>query len=208
MTNIYGIPMVDLTEVVMPEWQKNVKRLTDIVISAIVLIVFSPVYAIIALKIFKKPIYKQERIGLHGKPFMMYKFRTMVIDAENGEALLSSKDDPRIIKIGHFLRKYRLDELPQFFNVLKGDMSLVGPRPEREYFINQIVKDAPYYYMLSNVRPGLTSWGMVKFGYAQTVEQMIERANYDVLYLENMSIIVDCKIAIYTIKTIITGKGI
>lgn len=208
LTNIYGIPMVDLTEVVMPEWQKNVKRLTDIVISAIVLIVFSPVYAIIALKIFKKPIFKQERIGLHGKPFMMYKFRTMVIDAENGEALLSSKDDPRIIKIGHFLRKYRLDELPQFFNVLKGDMSLVGPRPEREYFINQIVKDAPYYYMLSNVRPGLTSWGMVKFGYAQTVEQMIERANYDVLYLENMSIIVDCKIAIYTIKTIITGKGI
>ena len=149
----------------------------------------------------------QERIGLHGKPFMMHKFRSMIIGAENGTPMLTLENDERITPLGRFMRKYRLDELPQFYNVLRGDMSIIGPRPERKYYIDQIVKVAPYYYMLQNVKPGITSWGMVKFGYANTVDKMVERAAYDILYLENASLLLDAKISIYTIRTILTGKG-
>ncbi len=137
----------------------------------------------------------------------MYKFRSMIYGAENGTPMLTAESDPRVTKIGKWMRKYRLDELPQFYNVLRGDMSIVGPRPERQFYIDQIVKSAPYYYMLQNVKPGITSWGMVKFGYANTVEQMVERASYDIIYIENASMLVDIKIAIYTLKTIITGEG-
>ena len=154
-------------------------------------------------------IYKQERIGLHGVPFIIYKFRTMYQDSEReGIPKLSCENDERVTRFGKFMRKYRLDELPQFYNVLKGEMSLVGPRPERRYFIDQIIQQAPYYQRLTNVRPGITSWGMVKFGYANTVEKMIERSRFDISYMENMSLIIDIKILIYTIKTIFTGKGL
>ena len=130
------------------------------------------------------------------------------MDAEASGPRLSSEGDSRITPVGRVLRKYRLDELPQFWNVLKGDMSLVGPRPEREYFINEIVKKAPYYTLVSQVRPGITSWGMVKYGYASSVEQMVERTRYDLIYLANMSNLVDVKILIYTVKTIVTGRGV
>ena len=139
---------------------------------------------------------------------MMYKFRTMYVNAEENGPLLASEDDCRITPFGRIMRKYRLDELPQFWNVLKGDMSLVGPRPERKYFIDEIVKKAPYYYLLHNVRPGITSLGMVKYGYAENVDKMIERMEYDILYYENMSLTLDLTILIYTVKTVITGKGI
>jgi lipopolysaccharide/colanic/teichoic acid biosynthesis glycosyltransferase len=152
--------------------------------------------------------FKQERIGYLGKPFTIYKFRTMYTDAEQNGPLSASDDDSRITSFGRIMRKYRLDELPQFWNVLKGDMSLVGPRPERKFFINEIVKIAPYYYLLHNVRPGITSLGMVKYGYAGSVDQMIERLEYDMLYYENMSLTLDLTILIYTIKTVITGKGV
>ena len=208
MNTIYGIPMVDLTAVHMTGFQKNVKRLFDVVVSLVMLIVLIPVYLFFLLLIREKPIYRQERIGLHGKPFIMYKFRTMRLDAEAHGPCLAQEDDSRVTPWGGFMRKYRLDELPQFYNVLRGDMSLVGPRPERSFFIGQIVKQAPYYYMLSNVRPGLTSWGMVKYGTATTLDQLIERADYDLLYLENMSLSIDIKIAIYTVKTIVTGEGL
>ncbi|OAV73341.1 putative colanic biosynthesis UDP-glucose lipid carrier transferase [Bacteroidales bacterium Barb7] len=132
----------------------------------------------------------------------------MYTNAEENGPLLSVGNDARVTPFGAFMRKYRLDELPQFWNVLKGDMSLVGPRPERRHFIEQIVKQAPYYYLLHNVRPGITSLGMVKYGYAVNVSQMIERLRYDIIYYENMSLVLDITILIYTVRTVVTGKGI
>lgn len=211
MNTIYGTPLIHITQDIMPAWQKSLKRMGDFFVSLVVLTVFFPVYLITALVVkFTSPgpvFYSHERIGLHGKPFTMYKFRSMVQNAENGKPQLSSDHDPRITKFGKFMRKTRLDEIPQFYNVLIGDMSLVGPRPERKYFIDQIVALAPHYKHLHKVRPGITSWGMVKFGYAENVDQMLERMKYDLIYIENMTLAVDFKILIYTVLTVVRGKG-
>lgn len=212
MSNIYGSPMIDVSTCGLSESEKNLKRVLDIFISSIAIGVLIPVYLFLALKIKidskGSVLYKQERLGYHKKSFMMYKFRTMIKDAESEGPALSKVNDERITPFGRFMRKYRLDELPQFWNVLKGDMSLVGPRPERPFYVDQIVERAPYYTLLYQVRPGITSWGMVKFGYAQNVDEMIKRLRYDILYLENVSLLVDLKIIIYTVKTVITGRGI
>jgi exopolysaccharide biosynthesis polyprenyl glycosylphosphotransferase len=210
---ITGIPLIDVTENNFSEAEKNIKQSLDKLISVIILILLSPIYLYLMIRIKMDspgPIFlKQERIGYMGKPFDICKFRSMREDAEKDGPLLSAGvEDPRVTKFGRYMRKYRLDELPQFWNVLIGDMSIVGPRPERKYYIDRIVKQAPYYYLLHNVRPGITSWGMVKYGYASTVEQMIDRMQYDILYYENMSLLLDTKILIYTVKTILTGKGI
>jgi exopolysaccharide biosynthesis polyprenyl glycosylphosphotransferase len=212
LSNIYGQPLIDITSCAISEGDRNLKRLGDIIFSIIALILVSPVIGVLAILIkldSKGPVFfRQERIGYHRKPFTLYKLRTMRVDAEgDGTTRLSRPNDDRITPLGRFMRKYRFDELPQFWNILKGDMSLVGPRPEREYFIKQIMAKAPYYALMFQIRPGLTSWGMVKFGYACNVDEMIERLQYDVLYLENMSILVDIKIIIYTVRTVLLGRG-
>lgn len=205
-------PIINITKVNIPSSAKNLKRLGDIICSALALIILSPVYAAVALAIkldSKGPVfYRQERIGYHKKPFMIIKFRTMHTDAENEGPQLTREDDSRVTRLGHWLRKYRIDEFPQFWNVLKGEMSLVGPRPERQYFIDRIIQRNPAYVLLHQVRPGITSWGMVKFGYANDVDQMVERLGYDLLYLENVSLSVDMKILLHTVSTVITGKGL
>lgn len=212
LSDIFGEPFVDLTTPSLSEASKNVKRMMDVVVSVATLLILSPLYGVLALLVKRSspgPVfYRQERIGLKQRPFMIYKFRTMCTDAEADGPRLSVEDDPRITRIGRTLRKYRLDELPQFWNVLKGDMSIVGPRPERAYFIEQIMKEAPYYALVYQVRPGITSWGMVKYGYASNVAQMVERTRYDLIYMSNMSLFVDLKILIYTVKTVVTGRGL
>jgi exopolysaccharide biosynthesis polyprenyl glycosylphosphotransferase len=209
---ITGFPLFDVTSNSFPEGEKNIKQTLDKLVSLFVLVLLSPVYLYLMFRVkndSKGPIFiKQERIGYLGKPFILYKFRTMQKDAEKNGPTLSNPNDERITKLGQTMRKYRLDELPQFWNVLKGDMSIVGPRPERKYYIEQIVKQAPYFYLLHNVRPGITSLGMVKFGYASSTGEMIERMKYDILYYENMSLMLDIKIIIYTFSTILTGKGV
>jgi lipopolysaccharide/colanic/teichoic acid biosynthesis glycosyltransferase len=188
------------------------KYFSDILFSVLILIVLSPFLLLLSLLIRisgKGPvIYSQDRIGKGGKPFLIYKFRSMVFDAERGQPLLSGSDEERITKIGKFLRKYRIDEIPNFLNVLKGHMSIVGPRPERRFFIDQIVKRAPEYRELHKVKPGITSWGQVKYGYASNVDEMIERLKFDLYYMEHRSLWFDLKIILYTLGTILKGKGL
>lgn len=211
--NVAGVPLADLTTVGISESQRNIKRVIDVAVSALALLLLSPVMAVIAILVKRDSpgpvIYSQCRVGMHCRLFMIYKFRTMWNDAEaDGCPRLSRDRDPRVTPLGHFLRKYRLDEIPQFWNVLKGDMSLVGPRPEREYYEEQILRLAPHYTLVHQVRPGITSWGMVKYGYAASVDQMVERLAFDMVYLENVSVSLDMKIMFFTIRTVLTGQGV
>lgn len=212
INDLHGLPLVDISGSNMSEAQKNIKRLLDIVMSLGAMIVLLPLYLAVAIAIkldSEGPVlYLQERVGYHNVPFRIIKFRSMRQNAEsNNVPQLTQDDDPRVTRVGRFLRKYRIDELPQFFNVLRGEMSIVGPRPERQYYVDQIQKRVPSYALLHQVRPGITSMGMVKFGYAQNVDEMVERLTYDLLYLENMSLINDFKIMVYTVKIVFTGRG-
>lgn len=212
MQNVLGTALIQINQQIMPTWQMVLKRVIDVLVSVFVLVLLSPLYLMLAIAVkftSQGPVFfKQARVGLHGKSFYIIKYRTMVVNAEVNGPALSTQNDKRITTIGRTLRKYRLDEIPQFYNVLVGDMSLVGPRPERQFFIDQIMPVAPHYKHLQRVRPGITSWGMVKYGYAENIEQMIERLKFDILYIENMSLAMDLRILIYTIKTIVQGRGL
>lgn len=213
LDTMHGTPLIDISCSNLTECETNMKRTADIIFSAIALVLLAPWLAIIAIIIKITDggpvIFRQQRVGLHGKPFTIYKFRTMTTGAEcDGRPRLTAVNDDRVYPFGHFMRKYRIDELLQFWNVLRGDMSIVGPRPERQYFIDRIISRAPHYTLLQQVRPGITSLGMVKYGYASDIDGMVKRMKYDITYIENISFITDLKIVFYTIWTVITGKGL
>ena len=210
-SNVLGAVLSDIHTGLMPEWQQNCKRLLDVLIAVISLVVLSPLMLYVAIRVRLSSagsiFYQQERIGYKGKKFWIYKFRSMYPDAEKEGPALSSLQDSRITPWGRTMRKWRIDELPQLWNILKGEMSLVGPRPEREYYVNQLCLRTPYFRYLLKVKPGLTSWGMIQFGYAENIEEMLERMRYDLMYIENISLGLDLKIMLHTFRIIFMAQG-
>lgn len=209
---IYGVPLIEIMPELMPLWERIVKRLMDIVVSVIVLTVFAPFALLIAIAIkLNSPgpvIYQQRRLGKNGKIFKIKKFRSMVQDAESQTGpVWAAKDDPRVTTVGKFLRKTRLDEVPQFINVLKGEMSLVGPRPERPEMAAEIEKELPLHPRRLRVRPGITGWAQVKHKYDTTLEDVEKKLEYDLFYIENMSLRLDLKIILNTFWVVLSGKG-
>jgi lipopolysaccharide/colanic/teichoic acid biosynthesis glycosyltransferase len=188
------------------------KSISDFLIASLCLALLLPIIAILALTIKltdKGPvIYSQKRIGKYGRPFMIYKFRSMKSDQDDEMSLISGREDKRITSLGRFMRKHKFDEIPNLVNVLKGEMSVVGPRPEQPYYIDQIVEREPLYKQLQLIKPGITSWGQVKYGYATNVDEMLERLKFDLYYLNNRSLRFDMKIAFYTLAIIFRGLGI
>ncbi|HIF13996.1 MAG TPA: sugar transferase [Bacteroidetes bacterium] len=211
INNVFGTPLIELYPDLMSKWQQLIKRSIDITGSLTFLILFSPLYLYIAIKVKRSsngPVfYFQDRIGKNGKVFKIIKFRSMYLDSESDGPALTSTNDNRITPWGKIMRQLRLDELPQFWNVLIGEMSLVGPRPERQFFIDKIMKHSTHYRFLHKVRPGITSLGQVKFGYASDINQMLQRLKFDILYIKNMSLALDFKVMFYTVFTIINKRG-
>ena len=211
-SQLYGIPLIDIMPELMPEWEKKLKRISDITVSLLILTLSLPLNVLVSILIkldSKGPIiFKQDRIGMNNKEFRIYKFRSMYLDAEKHTGpVWSQKDDPRVTRVGRILRQLRIDEIPQFFNVLKGEMSLVGPRPERPFFVKMLAEKLPYYKRRLKVRPGITGWAQVKHKYDENIEDVKIKLRYDLFYIENMSLRMDIKILARTIYVVIFGKG-
>jgi exopolysaccharide biosynthesis polyprenyl glycosylphosphotransferase len=209
---IFGLPLVDIQPAEMPTWEWFVKRSLDVLVSAVVLVVLLPLILILAIAVrltSEGPaIYKQQRVGKHGREFTMYKFRSMVNNAEaNTGPIWATDDDPRVTRIGYWLRKTRLDEIPQFFNVLFGDMSLVGPRPERPHFVKKYERSIPLYSRRLRVKPGITGWAQVKWKYDESFDDVKERTKYDLFYVENISLRLDVKILMNTLFVVLRAEG-
>jgi len=211
MNSIFGALLISVNPEIMPNWQRTLKRVFDVVFSIFAICLLTPIFLLLSILIKTgskgSVMFKQKRIGLNGHPFYIFKFRSMHEGAESNGPQLSSQHDKRITPIGRFMRKTRLDETPQFFNVIKGDMAIVGPRPERQFYIDQIIERAPHYKHIKKVKPGITSWGQVKYGYAENVDEMVSRLKFDLLYVENMSLLLDFKILFYTIIIMLKGSG-
>ncbi len=210
-SQLYGIPLIDLMPEIMPEWEKKVKRLMDIIVSLLTLTVSLPICVIfgIAIKLDSKgPVFfRQTRCGINGKIFKIYKFRSMYNDAEKKSGpVWSQKNDPRITRVGKIIRKLRIDEIPQMINVLKGQMSMVGPRPERPFFVEKLSEDIPYYKRRLKVRPGITGWAQIKHKYDENIEDVKIKLKYDLFYIENMSLRMDLKILFRTIFVVLLGQ--
>jgi exopolysaccharide biosynthesis polyprenyl glycosylphosphotransferase len=209
---IYGLPMIEVMPEPMKPWESSAKRLLDIVVSSLVLLIGSPLWlsvaALIRITSHGPAIFSQERVGQYGRLFTMYKFRTMLDDAESDTGpVWATEDDPRYTRIGRWLRRTRFDEVPQLINVLKGDMSLVGPRPERQFFVEKLVKEVPLYRRRLRVKPGITGIAQVKWKYDQSVEDVRQKVKYDLFYISNMSLRMDLKILFATVRTMLSGKG-
>lgn len=210
---IYGIPLIDINPGIMQPWEKAVKRFSDIVISLLVLLIFLPFGLILALLIkldSRGPVfYMQDRLGLYGKPFKIIKFRSMKHgpDDPGEKVILTTKDDQRVTRVGKFIRRYRLDEVPQMINVLKGDMSIIGPRPDMPKLTEQLEKQIPLYRHRMKVKPGITGWAQISVPYPQTQEEVLEKFNCDIYYIENMSLKLDLKIMLNTIVIMFSGSG-
>jgi exopolysaccharide biosynthesis polyprenyl glycosylphosphotransferase len=209
---LYGFPLIEISPEIMQPWEQSMKRLTDIFISILVLTFSAPLWIVIAVAIkLDTPgpiVYSQDRVGKDGKKFRMHKFRSMRADAEKDSGpVWAPENDSRVTKVGRFLRNTRLDEIPQFVNVLDGDMSLVGPRPERPFFVEKLSKEIPLYNRRLKVRPGITGWAQIKQGYDRSIEDVKSKVRYDLFYIENMSFRMDIKILLFTFYIMLMGKG-
>lgn len=208
---IYGFPLIEISPQLMSPWEESLKRMLDVVVSAVILMVGLPVWLLIAAIIkLESPgpvLYKQERVGKDGQRFRIIKFRSMREDAEKEGPQWANRKDPRVTRVGKWLRKLHLDEVPQLINVMKGQMSLVGPRPERPVFVESLSKEIPLYNRRLKVRPGITGWAQVKHRYDETIEDVKKKVQYDLYYIENMSLRMDMKIILNTASHMLLGKG-
>jgi exopolysaccharide biosynthesis polyprenyl glycosylphosphotransferase len=212
ISSIYGAPLIEVTPEIMKPWEESLKRIVDVATSILVLVLGLPFWLIAAALIkINSPgpaLYKQDRVGKNGKTFKIYKFRSMYSDAETKSGpVWAAKQDPRVTRVGRIFRRLHIDEIPQFINVLRGDMSLVGPRPERAFFVEKLAAELPLYKRRLKVRPGITGWAQVKHKYDESIEDVKVKLKYDLFYIENMSWRMDLKILFNTFYVMLMGKG-